>query len=66
MVPSSAFITTTGAEHLPHNVSSLSGTIHFESLEFMADRFDGLILSPHGAGSGTIVMSPTHGEPQLL
>jgi hypothetical protein len=65
MVPSLVFITTTGAEGLPHDVSSLGRTIHFWSHELIADRFGGQILSPLGDGSDTIVMSPAYSEPPL-
>jgi hypothetical protein len=46
MVPSSTFIAATGGEHLPYDVSSLSETICFASLEFISGRFIGLSLSP--------------------
>jgi hypothetical protein len=66
MVPSSLFIATTDIKRPPHDVSSLDGTICFGSLEFIADRFGGLSLSPLGDGFGTIAMSPARGEPPLL
>jgi hypothetical protein len=37
MLPSLAFVTTTSGERLPHNVSSLGGTIYFGSLEYIFD-----------------------------
>jgi hypothetical protein len=46
MVPSSVFAITTGGERLSCDGFSLGETISFGSLEFIADRFDGLSLSP--------------------
>jgi hypothetical protein len=41
-------------------------TICFGSLEFTADRFGHLSLSPHGGGSGAIFMRMVHnGSPSL-
>jgi hypothetical protein len=45
---------------------SLSETIRFVNLEFIADRFDDLSLSPLGDGSGTVIMGPACGGPPLL
>jgi hypothetical protein len=61
MVPSSVPIVITSCEHLSSDVFSLGQTIHFRSLEFIADHFDGLSLSPMGNGSDTAIMSPTCG-----
>jgi hypothetical protein len=41
-------------------------TIHFRNVEFIADRFDNLSLSPEGNDSGTIFMGMAHsGSPSL-
>jgi hypothetical protein len=66
MVPSSVFIAATGSEHLSCDGFSLGETISFGNLEFIADLFGGLSLSPLRDGSGVIIMGPTHCEPQLL
>jgi hypothetical protein len=45
---------------------SLSETIHFGSLEFIADCFSGLSLSPKGSNSGAIFVGTTRsGSPSL-
>jgi hypothetical protein len=44
------------------DVFSISETIHFESLEFITDRFDGVSLSPMGDSSGATVMGSTHSK----
>jgi hypothetical protein len=46
MVPSLAFIATTGDKCLPNHVSSPGRTIHFGSLEFITDHFGSLSLTP--------------------
>jgi hypothetical protein len=45
---------------------SLGETIHFESLEFIADCFDGLSLSPRSGGVGAPATIPVPGPEQLL
>jgi hypothetical protein len=47
-VPSSAFITAAGSEHLSCDGFSLGETIRFGSLELITDRFSRLSLSPLG------------------
>jgi hypothetical protein len=66
MVPPSAFIITTGSEHLSCDGFSLDKTICFGNLEFITDRFSSLRLSPIGDGSGAIVMGPARDGPPLL
>jgi hypothetical protein len=63
MVPSSVLAITVGGERLSCGDFSLGETIRFGSLEFIADRFDGLSLSPMADGSDTIVMGSTCGGP---
>jgi hypothetical protein len=48
MVPSSAFITATGGKRSPCEGFSLGKTICFRSLEFIANQFGVLSLSPLG------------------
>jgi hypothetical protein len=62
MVLSLMLIVIVDGECLSCNVFSLGETIHFRSLEFTADRFGGLSLSPMGDGSSAAVMGSTHGE----
>jgi hypothetical protein len=50
MVPSLVLIIAIGGECLLCDGFSLGETICFGSLEFIADRFGGLILSPMGGG----------------
>jgi hypothetical protein len=47
MFPLSAFAVTANGERLSCVGFSLGETIHFGSLEFIADRFGGLSLSPN-------------------
>jgi hypothetical protein len=46
MVSLSAFVTAIGGERLPSDVFSLDKTICFRSVEFIANRFGGLSLTP--------------------
>jgi hypothetical protein len=67
MVPSLALTIAADGERLSCDVFSLDETIHFGSIEFIADRFSGLSLSPMGDGSGAAIMGSTHGgTPSLL
>jgi hypothetical protein len=66
MVPSSVFIAATSSECLSCDGFSLGETIRFGNLEFIADRFGDLSLSPLGDGLGTIIIGPAHGGPPLL
>jgi hypothetical protein len=63
MVPSSALVITTDAERLSCGGFSLGETIHFGSLEFIADHFGGLCLSPMGDGSEIDSMGSARGRP---
>jgi hypothetical protein len=65
VVPSSALTVAANGELLSCGGFSLSKTIHFGSLEFIAHHFGGLSLSPLGDGSGIVVMGPAHGGPPL-
>jgi hypothetical protein len=66
MVHSSMLVVTTNGECLTYDGSSLSETIRFESLEFIADCFINLSLSPKGSDSCVIFMGTTHsGSPSL-
>jgi hypothetical protein len=67
MVPSSMLIVIAGDERLSCGGFSLDETIRFRSLEFIADCFGGLSLSPMGDGSEAIIMgSARDGPPSLL
>jgi hypothetical protein len=67
MVPSSALAVAADGELLSCDVFSLGETIRFGSLEFIADRFSGLSLSPIGDGSGAAIIGSTYGgTPSLL
>jgi hypothetical protein len=66
MVHSSALTVATDDEHLMCSGFSLGETVHFGSLEFIADCFDGLSLSPKGSDLGAIFVGTTHsGSPSL-
>jgi hypothetical protein len=66
MVPSSVFVPITGGERSPYGGFPLDKTIHFGSLEFIADQFSNLSLSPLGSSLGAIIMGPARGGPSLL
>jgi hypothetical protein len=63
MVPSSVLIVAADGECLLCGGFSLSKTICFWSLEFIANCFGGLSVSPMGDDSDAIVMDSTHGGP---
>jgi hypothetical protein len=62
MVPSLVLTVAADGEHLLCNVFSLGENIRFRSLKFIADRFDGLSLSPMWDSSGATVMVWTRGR----
>jgi hypothetical protein len=67
MVHSSALIVSTDGERLTCGGFSLSEIVHFGSLEFIADCFSGLSLSPMRNDSGITFMGSTHcGPPSPL
>jgi hypothetical protein len=56
----------TNSSHLISIGFVLGETIHFRSLEFIADHFCNLSLSPKGNDSGAIFMGMVHhGSPSL-
>jgi hypothetical protein len=59
-VHSSMFIIATDGECLTCGGFSLSVTISFGSLEFIADSFGSLSFSPKGSDSGAIFVGTTH------
>jgi hypothetical protein len=61
MVPSSSLTVAADGERLSCDVFSLGETIRFGRLEFIADRFSVLSLSPMGDGSGATIMGSTCG-----
>jgi hypothetical protein len=66
MVHSSALAVKTDSECLTCDGFSLGETVLFASLEFIADGFDDLGLSPRESNSGTAFMGTTHcGSPSL-
>jgi hypothetical protein len=60
MVHSSALAITSGGKHLTYSGFTLGKTICFGSLDFIADCFDSLSLSPKGNGSSTIFLGIAH------
>jgi hypothetical protein len=60
MVHSSALAVATDGERLMCSGFSLGDTVHFGSLEFIADCFGGLSLSPKGSDLGAIFVGTTH------
>jgi hypothetical protein len=66
MVHTSTLAVTTDVECLTCSGFSLSETVRFGSLEFIADYFGGLSLSPKGSNLGAVFMGTTHsGSPSL-
>jgi hypothetical protein len=63
MVPSTVLTIAANDEHPSCNIFSLSDTIRFGSVEFIADHFSSLSLSPMGDGSDAAVMFSTYGGP---
>jgi hypothetical protein len=63
MVPSLKFIVAVDGEQLSCNVFSLGNTIRLRSLEFIADHFSGLSLSPMGDSSDAAVIGSTRSGP---
>jgi hypothetical protein len=66
MVHSSALAISADGECLTCSGFSLSKTLRFESLEFIADCFGGLSLSPRRNDSGAAFMGSTHTRPPSL
>jgi hypothetical protein len=62
-VPSSVLVIAADGECLSCGGFSLGETICFGGLEFIADRFSGLSLSPMGDGSDAIIMGSACGGP---
>jgi hypothetical protein len=60
MVHSLTLAITIDGEHLTCGGFSLGETVRFGSLEFIADCFGGLSLSPKGSDSGTVLMGTMH------
>jgi hypothetical protein len=59
MVPSSAITIAADSEHVTCGGFSLSEFVRLGNIEFIADYFDGLSLSPLGGGGGRGVDSST-------
>jgi hypothetical protein len=67
MAQSSALAVSIDCERLMCGGLALGETIHFGSLEFIADCFGGLSLSPKGSDPGAVSVGTTHsGSPSLL
>jgi hypothetical protein len=66
IVSSSVFIPITEGERSLGDGFPPGETIRFGSLEFIADQFSGLSLSPLGGGSGAVIMVPARSGPSLL
>jgi hypothetical protein len=66
MVHSLVLAIATDSECLMCGDFSLSETIHFGSLEFIADCFGGLRLSPKGSDSGIIFMGEGGQRPTFI
>jgi hypothetical protein len=60
MVHSSILAVATDDEWLTCSSFSLTETIHFGTLEFIADYFNSMSLSPKGSNSSTIFMGTTY------
>jgi hypothetical protein len=66
MVYPSMLVVTTDGEHLTCGGFSLGEIVCFGSLEFIADCFDSLSLSPNGNDSSIVFMEMSHtGSPPL-
>jgi hypothetical protein len=63
MVPSSVLAIAADNERLSCGGFSLSKTIHFGILEFIANCFGGLSLSSMGDGLDAIIIGPARGRP---
>jgi hypothetical protein len=66
MVPASVLTIAAGGECLLCGGFSRGKTIRFESLEFIADHFGGMSLSPMWDGSNAVVMDSARGGPLPL
>jgi hypothetical protein len=66
MVYSSKFTIIADGKHQIGVGLALGKTIHFGSLEFIAERIDDLSLSAKGDSSGTIFMGMAHKGTPLL
>jgi hypothetical protein len=66
MVHSSTLTITADDEHLTRGCFSLDKTVRFGNLEFIADYFGSLSLSPKGNNSGTIFVGTTRNRSPSL
>jgi hypothetical protein len=60
MVHSFALVISADGERLTCDGFSLIETVHFGSLEFITDCFDGLSLCPKGSNPGVVFVGTTH------